>query len=93
MQMRKMQGYRKAVYGGPPWWQRLIKVYLLQDCVTVKKSSTDFFVVVVGFKMSKEPLSHCIPQQDNLQHLHQSKWSLSNFTDLPTDKSGSSLTV
>lgn len=29
---------------------------------------------------------------DNPQDLHQSKWSLSNFTDLLTGKSGSSLT-
>lgn len=29
-----------------------------------------FFVVC--FKTSKESLSHCIPQQDDLQHLHQS---------------------
>lgn len=58
MQVRNMQGHRKAVFSAPLWWQCLIKGYLLQDCVTEKKSSTDFFVVVVCFKTSRviEPL-------------------------------------
>lgn len=67
LQLGNTQGYRKAAevaHRGGSTSLRLIY------CRTVtEKFSTD----EVCFKAAKESLSHCKWQQDNLQHLHQTK--------------------